>query len=249
VGGKDKVMTSKVNYKTWFKNDLVDAADLNEQVRDNGNALWSGENQGDVDFYAGASNKDLVKKRVVVTRNSSTVSKAIGDNGTVLKLGDPSPYSHAPSWEPFCGARATSPSFVVPANGSYGFTLDTTVSYGYPAIFYVSGGIMFFNTYDVNLGMYVKASATCKISSNGYAGKAYLRLSGYYYDAGYQNLSDIYKPVYMDGVNDFYITADELFYVPPLPSYTFGYVGTDVHDETGHDLTIDSAHVSVARLT
>jgi hypothetical protein len=66
-------MTNKINYKTWFQNVLVNAQDLNDQIKNNGNALWVGEAQGDLDYYDSA----IHKSRMI-----------IGDSGRPIKARD-----------------------------------------------------------------------------------------------------------------------------------------------------------------
>ena len=44
-------------FRSWVTGELVTAAMLNQQVRDNGNAIWVGTTAGDMDYYTGATTK------------------------------------------------------------------------------------------------------------------------------------------------------------------------------------------------
>jgi len=48
-------MTDKVNYRTWVIGETVTAAQLNEQIRDNGNASWPFTTEGDIAVASGAN--------------------------------------------------------------------------------------------------------------------------------------------------------------------------------------------------
>lgn len=53
-------MTTKTAYRTWVPNELVTAAMMNEQVRDNGDAIWVGTTAGDMDYYVSSTEKDRI---------------------------------------------------------------------------------------------------------------------------------------------------------------------------------------------
>jgi hypothetical protein len=44
-------------FRSWVTGELVTAAMMNQQVRDNGNAIWVGTTAGDMDYYTGATTK------------------------------------------------------------------------------------------------------------------------------------------------------------------------------------------------
>jgi hypothetical protein len=48
---------AKTTYRTWITGETVTAAQLNEQIRDNGNASWVGTTKGDIDYYNSATQK------------------------------------------------------------------------------------------------------------------------------------------------------------------------------------------------
>ena len=48
---------AKSNFRTWVTGEMVTAAMLNEQIRDNGNEIWKGTTAGDIDFYISATEK------------------------------------------------------------------------------------------------------------------------------------------------------------------------------------------------
>lgn len=62
---------AKKAYKTWVQGELVTANTLNEQIKDNGNALWVGDTAGDMEYYSAADQKTKVP---------------IGANGQVLRV-------------------------------------------------------------------------------------------------------------------------------------------------------------------
>jgi len=71
---------SKTAYRTWIYGESVGESMMNEQIRDNGNAIWVGTTAGDMDYYAGAANKARL---------------AIGTAGQVLTV---NPGATAPLW-------------------------------------------------------------------------------------------------------------------------------------------------------
>jgi len=68
---------AKTTYKTWTDNTIPTAAEFNEQIRDNGNAIWVGTTQGDMDYYNSATTKARL---------------GIGANGTVLQSNGTVPF-------------------------------------------------------------------------------------------------------------------------------------------------------------
>lgn len=62
--------------RTWVYGETVTEAQLNEQIRDNQNAMWVGTTAGDMDFYTSNSGKSRIgigNVGDVLTVNSSTV--------------------------------------------------------------------------------------------------------------------------------------------------------------------------------
>src|SRR5574338_529518 len=51
---------AKTNYRNWIPGEIVTAAQLNEQIRDNGNAIWVGTTAGDMDFYSTATTQTRI---------------------------------------------------------------------------------------------------------------------------------------------------------------------------------------------
>jgi len=68
---------AKTTYKTWADNTIPTAAEFNEQIRDNGNAIWVGTTAGDMDYYNSATTKARL---------------AIGAEGTVLQSNGTTPF-------------------------------------------------------------------------------------------------------------------------------------------------------------
>lgn len=48
---------AKTNYRTWTTGEVVTASMMNQQIRDNGNAIWVGTTAGDLDYYSDSTNK------------------------------------------------------------------------------------------------------------------------------------------------------------------------------------------------
>jgi hypothetical protein len=48
---------AKTNYRTWTVGEVVTAAMLNQQIKDNGNEIWKGTAAGDTDYYDSATTK------------------------------------------------------------------------------------------------------------------------------------------------------------------------------------------------
>jgi hypothetical protein len=65
---------AKTAYKTWVTGETVTAAQLNEQVRDNGNALWTGTTKGDIEFF----NSATVKNRLPIGTNGQFLGIVLG---------------------------------------------------------------------------------------------------------------------------------------------------------------------------
>jgi hypothetical protein len=51
---------SKVPFRTWVAGETVTAAMLNQQIRDNGNAIWIGTTFGDMEYYFDSANKNRI---------------------------------------------------------------------------------------------------------------------------------------------------------------------------------------------
>lgn len=77
---------AKKAFKTWVTGEVVTAAQMNEQIRDNGNELWKGTTAGDLDFYTSATTKDRI---------------GIGTAGQVLTSGSAS----NPLWTGYTGCK------------------------------------------------------------------------------------------------------------------------------------------------
>lgn len=65
---------AKTAFRTWTPNELVTAAMMNEQVRDNGNAIWVGTTAGDMDYYTSSTTKD----RIAAGADWTTLTAASG---------------------------------------------------------------------------------------------------------------------------------------------------------------------------
>lgn len=71
-------------YRTWVTGELVTAAMMNQQIRDNGNASWVGTTAGDMDYYTGATNKARIPIGTagqVLQVNSDATAPIWGNNG------------------------------------------------------------------------------------------------------------------------------------------------------------------------
>ena len=79
---------SLTTYRTWIYGELVTAAMLNQQIRDNGNAIWVGTTAGDMDYYTGATGKARIPKGTagqVLKMNSGATAPEWGNSGGVVK--------------------------------------------------------------------------------------------------------------------------------------------------------------------
>lgn len=76
---------AKKAYRTWSTGEIVTAAQLNEQIRDNGNAIWVGQAPGDMDYYSAADAKSRL---------------GIGTETQVLKV-----VNGVPAWRSLYGCR------------------------------------------------------------------------------------------------------------------------------------------------
>jgi len=92
---------AKTNYKTWVTSELVTAAMLNEQIRDNGNEIWKGIANGDLDFYTSATTKTRLP---------------IGAEGTLLSV-----TSGVPAWKSLLYKRqgGSSAQWSTPGTNNY----------------------------------------------------------------------------------------------------------------------------------
>jgi hypothetical protein len=48
---------SLTTFRSWIYGELVTVSMMNQQIRDNGNAIWVGTTAGDMDYYTGATGK------------------------------------------------------------------------------------------------------------------------------------------------------------------------------------------------
>lgn len=48
--------------RSWIYGELVTVSMMNQQIRDNGNAIWVGTTAGDMDYYTGATGKARLPK-------------------------------------------------------------------------------------------------------------------------------------------------------------------------------------------
>jgi len=51
---------SLTTFRTWIYGELVTVSMMNQQIRDNGNAIWVGTTAGDMDYYTGATGKTRI---------------------------------------------------------------------------------------------------------------------------------------------------------------------------------------------
>ena len=101
---------SKTNYRTWIYGELVTVSMMNEQIRDNGNAIWVGTTAGDMDYYTGATGK----ARILIGSEGQSLIVASGIpgwGGTIkdIDIVDVSPeqtFSNA-AWADITGATLT----------------------------------------------------------------------------------------------------------------------------------------------
>jgi hypothetical protein len=79
---------SKTNYRTWIYGELVTVSMMNQQIRDNGNAIWVGTTAGDMDYYTGATTKARLPKGTagqVLSMNAGATAPEWGYSGGVVK--------------------------------------------------------------------------------------------------------------------------------------------------------------------
>lgn len=110
---------SLTSYKTWTEGSVLSAAELNEQIRDNGNALWVGTTAGDLDYYTSSTDKarlgiSTIYKLLAV--NSAGTAPAWTALGTILPIGISSAIS----------TSTTSTSYADVTNGTVTLTLNST---------------------------------------------------------------------------------------------------------------------------
>ena len=97
---------SKTTYRTWIYGELVTVSMMNQQIRDNGNAIWVGTAAGDMDYYTGATGKARIpigSAGKVLTSvggipawvNSSGVIKRQGGSATIW--GTPGTNNYTPT--------------------------------------------------------------------------------------------------------------------------------------------------------
>lgn len=75
-------------FRSWVTGELVTAAMLNQQIRDNGNAIWVGTTAGDMEYYTGATTKARIPKGTagqVMKMNSGATAPEWGYSGGVVK--------------------------------------------------------------------------------------------------------------------------------------------------------------------
>jgi len=218
----------KVNFKTWVKNDLVTAADLNEQVRDNGNAIWYSwyhdddfpQAQGDMHFYG---DKDYMED-VGNFDNTGSGNGEIGDKGKILRSD-----GYTPGWYNHICRADLYPTAIAPADESfvnfdpYGSGDETTKIY--------QDGANYFWDYEgwaLVYGIYlVTETVTCK--NNGHAG------SIWYYTAS--DLSYEWSIYYFRNIND----TDDINISITYPAYCrWMFPQPSITQNTGYDMTIEN---------
>lgn len=89
---------AKTNYRTWTTGEIVTAVMLNEQIKDNGNAIWVGTTAGDMDYYTSATEKARIAK---------------GTEGQSLKS-----IAGVPTWTGLVGAKIFEDDYQSIANDS-----------------------------------------------------------------------------------------------------------------------------------
>ena len=97
---------SLTTFRSWIYGELVTVSMMNQQIRDNGNAIWVGTTAGDMDYYTGATTK---------------VRLPIGTAGQILKV---NAGATAPEW----GTPKISGSFTVASISSLAETAWTDIA-------------------------------------------------------------------------------------------------------------------------
>jgi hypothetical protein len=233
MGSKGKIMSNHeiVPYKTWTTGNLVDAADLNEQIRDNGDAIWLGNGDantaGDMDYSVSSS----LKGKIAIAGSTGKVLTSDGSG---------------PGWEGdtgYAGARIAINDYHIHSSTNFGL-----VSSGNPTVVFDTGGfVKTFPSYQLHLypnltGIYL-FTATIRLVSNGYAGNCGISASiGDGYTVNAQN----FYTTRMNGTNDCWLSATVVIYVYPTAHYW--YASMYVNQETGYDLNYTNASVALARL-
>jgi hypothetical protein len=83
---------SKTAYRTWIYGELVTVSMMNQQIRDNGNAIWVGTTAGDMDYYTGATGKARIPigtagQVLTVNAGATAPEWGISSGGVVKRQG------------------------------------------------------------------------------------------------------------------------------------------------------------------
>lgn len=78
-------MTTKKPYRTWTTGEKVTETMLNEQIRDNGDAIWVGTTAGDMEYYSAAD----AKTRVPIGTNGKVWGVSGGIPGWIAQASNP----------------------------------------------------------------------------------------------------------------------------------------------------------------
>jgi len=250
--------TNKVNFRTWVKNDLVTAADLNEQVRDNGNAIWTGTAQGDMDWYHTSTYKDPMN-------DYPSYHNEIGAVGKVLKNDSWSPFW--PVWRGFTGRRLPLDleepfgPLIIPANsyaliGKYLYGVSTftpdTNDEDEINIWYGNSGLEIYSSQDEEDqgDLTFLVSMTLKLLNPGVEGKVncWFQVEDWSVVGGAIASPNIYTTKYMNGVDDFWVTMNEIVHCPKGDGYTDTGIYLSVWNYTAADLTITDLSATAIEL-
>lgn len=137
---------AKTDYKTWQSLTPLTADDLNQQVRDNGNAIWVGTTAGDMDYYVSAYNKTRIP---------------IGSNGQTLKA-----IGGVPTWSNAIGCIQYSTQNTSVANGSNQvLTSISSLLENYDSNSFTSGTSDPIVTIPANLGGIYMITVSCQWAS------------------------------------------------------------------------------------
>lgn len=79
---------SLTTFRSWIYGELVTVSMMNQQIRDNGNAIWVGTTAGDMDYYTSATTKARLPKGIAgqaLKMNSGATAPEWGYSGGVVK--------------------------------------------------------------------------------------------------------------------------------------------------------------------
>ena len=105
---------SLTTFRSWIYGELVTVSMMNQQIRDNGNAIWVGTTAGDMDYYTGATNKARIPigtaNQVLAVNAGATAPEWVNQSGLVdiqvAKSTSGKTYSTS-SWEDHPGLEVT----------------------------------------------------------------------------------------------------------------------------------------------